>query len=98
MSLRALVADLHSEDDGIRWSATEQLAQLGSSAVDAVLEELTHYPLGEKFRQSCLFIFEQQWNRATIARLREVVEALHGIDFRDQAPLAADRALHTHAS
>jgi hypothetical protein len=96
MSVRALVADLHNEDDGVRWRATERLAQLGSSGVDAVLEELTRYPLGEKFRQSCLFIFEQHWNRATIERLREVVAALHGLDFRDQAPIAADRALHAH--
>ena len=94
MSLQALIANLHSEDDSIRWNATEQLAQLGSSAVDAVLQELTRYPLAEKFRQSCLYIFEQQWNHGSLDRLRGVVDALHGLDFRDEAPLAANRALH----
>ncbi len=97
MDVYPLLSRLHSPDDDTRWKATEELAKLGSSAVDAVLEDLAHSLLGEKLRQSCLYVLEHQWDEPTIARVRPVVDALHGLAFRTQAPLAAERALRAHA-
>lgn len=91
MDTRSLIADLHNKDDDVRWKATERLAGLGSAAIDDVLEDLIHAVLGEKLRQSYLFIIEKQWDKPTIGRLKSVAAALHGPAFRAEAPVAAER-------
>lgn len=93
MDTRSLLTDVHNADDDVRWKATERLAGLGMAAVDDVLRDLTHAPLGEKLRQSYLFILEHQWDMATMTRLKPVTDALHGIAFRAEAPVAAERVL-----
>ena len=93
----SLLARLHQPDDSTRWQATEQLAELGAPAVDYVLEDLAHSLLDEKLRQSCLYVLEHEWDEPTIRRIQTVLDALHGLAFRTQAPLAAERALQAHA-
>ena len=92
----SLLARLHHPDDGTRWKATEHLAEMGAPAVDYVLEDLAHSLLDEKLRQSCLYVLEHEWDKPTVARVQPVLEALHGLAFRTQAPLAAERALQAH--
>ena len=93
MNTSALIADLHNADDDVRWKATERLAGLGSGSVDAILQDVAHSQLDEKLRQSYLYVFEQQWDPGTIQRLKPVSEALHGLAFREAAPVAAENAL-----
>ncbi|MGH2520782.1 MAG: hypothetical protein ACRDF8_13310 [Chloroflexota bacterium] len=93
MDTGSLIADLRNPDDDARWKATERLAGLGGAAVDDVLRDLIHAELGEKLRQSYLFILEHQWDPPTIERLEPVTQALHGLAFRAESPVAAERAL-----
>lgn len=93
----ALLARLHHPDDSTRWQATEQLAELGAPVVDYVLEDVAHSLLDEKLRQSCLFVLEHESDPATVRRIQPVLDALHGLAFRTQAPLAAEHALQAHA-
>jgi HEAT repeat protein len=97
MTIDALISDLHNPDDDVRWKAAERLAAWGPPAVDAVLEDLVGSLLDEKLRQSYLYIFEQQWDAAIITRLQPVLEALHGIAFRAESPVAAEKALQARA-
>lgn len=93
----AILARLHNPDDGARWRATEQLAELGAPVVDYVLEDVAHSLLDEKLRQSCLYVLEHESDASTVRRVQPVLDALHGLAFRTQAPLAAERALQAHA-
>lgn len=92
-----LVSQLHDADDDARWRATEELALAGPEAVDAVLDDLAHSILDEKLRQSCLYVLEHQPDDADRVRMEPVTQALHGLAFRTEAPLAAKRALEARA-
>ena len=93
MNIPSLISDLHNDDDGIRWKACQELAKCGYYVVDEVLEDLCHSVLDERLCQMYLFIFEQQRSRATVERLKRVIVSLRSVEFREESPVAAEKAL-----
>lgn len=91
--LQQLVGLLALDDDRRRWTATAALAELGFAALEAVLAGIATRPMGERLRQSYLYILEHQADTTAMILVRPVLAALHRPVYRMTAPLLAFHCL-----
>src|SRR5690242_17888059 len=89
--LEQLIARLTLDGDWERWTAAETLTDLGSKALDCLLHDIASRPMGDRARQSYLYILERQTEPSAIIRVRHVLTALRWPSYRLAAPLAAFR-------
>lgn len=94
----ALVEALNDESMGVHWAASDALIELDGGAILPLLEGLTKHFDSERFRQGAyhvLHTFEQ--SGYIDPHVREVLEALRGVEPFASVPWAAERAIEAIA-
>lgn len=92
-ALKILVCGLRDENAAVRWATAHLLARMGSRAVPAILEEISHKPLDEPSRQVAFHALHSMAGKNLRNRLAPMIEALHGFGSDLLAPMIAQRML-----
>jgi hypothetical protein len=88
-----LAERLCDEDQAVRWAAAEVLANIGPSAVPAVMTVLCRCELTEPLREAAYHALNSVLSPRMQERIRPLLEALHGAAPKVEAPKVAQRLL-----
>lgn len=88
-----LAEGLYDQSQAVRWATANVLAELGTTAIPAVLKVLSQHPLDEPFRQAAYHALHAMVSPQIQSYLQPLLEALRNPAGRIQAPQIAQRML-----
>ncbi len=88
-----LAEGLLDENQPVRWATADALAQLGEKAIPATLTIISQYELNEQSRQAAYHALHGIVSRRIQARVKPLLDALHGPAASLEAPAIAQRLL-----
>lgn len=94
-SVHILAEGLLDPNHAVRWATADLLGYLGEVAVPAILELIVQYPLAEPFRQAAYHALHTIAGQEVQERLEPLDKALRSPTARLEAPVIAQRLLHT---
>ena len=94
-SVHILAEGLLDPNHAVRWATADLLGYLGEVAVPAVLDLIIQKPLAEPLRQAAYHALHAIAGQEVQERLEPLVKALRSPTARLEAPVEAQRLLHT---
>lgn len=84
---------LYDNNQAVRWASADTLVRLGTPAIPAILNVLSHHELSEPLREAAYHALHSIASRKTQSRLHPILAALQGSAFSVEAPRIAQQLL-----